>query len=49
MMVANKEYRGALGKLLLQQALNIRDYATSLLPAIQGITLLEKTPNHVYN
>jgi hypothetical protein len=49
MMVTKEEYRGALGKLLLQKTLNIRDYATSPLPTIQGITLLQKTPEHIRN
>jgi hypothetical protein len=49
MMVTEKEHLGALGKLPLQKTLNIRDYAASPLPAIQRITLLQKTPEHVRN
>jgi hypothetical protein len=49
MVVTEKEYFRALGKLLLQQALNIRNYAPSPLPAIQRITLLQKAPEHIRN
>ncbi|MBA7670053.1 hypothetical protein ES703_78195 [subsurface metagenome] len=49
MMVAKEEHRGALGELLLQKMLYIRDYAAGFVPTIQGITFFQETSEHIGN
>ena len=48
-MVANEEDFSAPAEFLLQEALNVRNYAAGFSPAVQGITLLQETPEHVNN
>jgi len=46
--VTKEEYLRPLANLLLQKSLNVGDDATDSSPTIQGITLLQETPNHIY-
>jgi hypothetical protein len=49
MTVADKEDLCALSKLSLQKTLNIGDYTAGFSPTIQGVTLLQETPEHICN
>jgi len=46
--VTKEEYLRPLANLLLQKGFNIGDDTTDSSPTIQGVTLLQETPNHVY-
>jgi hypothetical protein len=46
--VTKEEYLRPLANLLLQKSLNVGDDVTDSSPTIQGITLLQETPNHIY-
>ena len=49
MVVTKEEYCRAMGKLLLQETLNIGDYAACFIPTIQGVTHLQEALEHIYN